>query len=68
VFHHDLKLENFIITDGWAFNQDGIHGRKVIVKLSDFGLSACSAVSSDMDSGSAPYMSYGMLSTLFLFP
>src|SRR5229473_1035619 len=50
------------------WNLHGIHGHKVIVKLSDFGLSACSAVSSDMDSGSAPYMSYSMLSTLFLFP
>jgi serine/threonine protein kinase len=57
VFHRDLKPENFIVTDGWAFNQDGIRERKVIVKLSDFGLSTRDAVSSDMDCGSAPYMS-----------
>jgi serine/threonine protein kinase len=61
VFHRDIKPENFIVTDGWTFNQDGIRERKVIVKLSDFGLSTCDAVSSDMDCGSAPYMSYGTL-------
>jgi serine/threonine protein kinase len=59
VFHRDIKPENFIVTDGWIFNQDGIRERKVIVKLSDFGLSTRDAVSSDMDCGSAPYMSYG---------
>jgi serine/threonine protein kinase len=62
VFHRDIKPENFIVTDGWVFNQDGIRERKVIVKLSDFGLSTRDAVSSDMDCGSAPYMSYGTLS------
>ena len=59
VFHRDIKPENFIVTDGWTVNQDGIHERKVVVKLSDFGLSTCDAVSSDMDCGSAPYMSFG---------
>jgi len=63
VFHRDIKPENFIVTDGWTFNQDGIRERKVIVKLSDFGLSTRDAVSSDMDCGSAPYMSYGTLSS-----
>ncbi|KAI9511209.1 kinase-like protein [Russula earlei] len=58
VFHRDIKPENFIVTDGWISNQDGIRERKVIVKLSDFGLSTRDAVSSDMDCGSAPYMSY----------
>ncbi|KAH9961490.1 hypothetical protein BC827DRAFT_1267507 [Russula dissimulans] len=58
VFHRDIKPENFIVTDGWIFNQDGIRERKVIVKLSDFGLSTRDAVSSDFDCGSAPYMSY----------
>jgi serine/threonine protein kinase len=62
VFHRDIKPENFIVTDGWSFNQDGIRERKVVVKLSDFGLSTRDAVSSDMDCGSAPYMSYGSLS------
>ena len=60
VFHRDIKPENFIVTDGWSF-QDGICERKVVVKLSDFGLSTRDAVSSDMDCGSAPYMSYGPL-------
>ena len=59
VFHRDIKPENFIVTDGWAFNQDGLRERKVVVKLSDFGLSTCDAVSSDLDCGSAPYMSFG---------
>ncbi|KAN0138325.1 kinase-like protein [Lactarius tabidus] len=58
VFHRDIKPENFIVTDGWTVNQDGIRERKVVVKLSDFGLSTCDAVSSDMDCGSAPYMSF----------
>ena len=60
MFHRDIKPENFIVTDGLVFNQDGIRERKVVVKLSDFGLSTRDAVSSDMDCGSAPYMSYGM--------
>ncbi|KAH9171195.1 kinase-like protein [Lactarius sanguifluus] len=50
--------ENFIVTDGWTLNQDGTRERKVVVKLSDFGLSTRDAVSSDMDCGSAPYMSF----------
>ena len=69
VFHRDIKPENFIVTDGWIFNEDGIRERKVVVKLSDFGLSTRDAVSSDMDCGSAPYMSYGtFLFSWFLFP
>jgi serine/threonine protein kinase len=63
VFHRDIKPENFIVTDAWPLNQDGIRERKVVVKLSDFGLSTRDAVSSDMDCGSAPYMSYGSLSS-----
>jgi serine/threonine protein kinase len=62
VFHRDIKPENFIITDGWIFDQGGLLERNVVVKLSDFGLSTRDDVSSDMDCGSAPYMSYGMLS------
>jgi serine/threonine protein kinase len=68
VFHRDIKPENFIVTDGWSFNQDGIRERKVAVKLSDFGLSTRDAVSSDMDCGSAPYMSYGSLSSFIPLP
>ena len=59
VFHRDIKPENFLVTDGWALNNDGTHERKVVVKLSDFGLSTRDAVSSDFDCGSAPYMSFG---------
>ncbi|KAI0267023.1 hypothetical protein BC834DRAFT_872193 [Gloeopeniophorella convolvens] len=58
VFHRDIKPENFIVTDAWPLNADGIRERKVVVKLSDFGLSTRDAVSSDMDCGSAPYMSF----------
>ncbi|KAH9032468.1 kinase-like protein [Lactarius pseudohatsudake] len=58
VFHRDIKPENFIVTDGWTLNQDGTRERKVVVKLSDFGLSTREAVSSDMECGSAPYMSF----------
>lgn len=59
VFHRDIKPENFIVTDGHKFLADGTRERKVIVKLSDFGLSTTDLESSDMDCGSAPYMSYG---------
>ncbi|KAM6502409.1 CAMK/CAMK-unique protein kinase [Amanita muscaria] len=58
VFHRDIKPENFIVTDGWMSLPDGRQERKVIVKLSDFGLSSTDVESSDMDCGSAPYMSY----------
>ena len=59
VFHRDIKPENFIVTEGWTLNQDGTREFNVVVKLSDFGLSTRDAVSSDMDCGSAPYMSFG---------
>ncbi|KAK7472942.1 hypothetical protein VKT23_001047 [Stygiomarasmius scandens] len=58
VFHRDIKPENFIVTDGWITASDGSQKRKVIVKLTDFGLSTTDVQSSDMDCGSAPYMSY----------
>ncbi|KAF9467294.1 hypothetical protein BDZ94DRAFT_1156439 [Collybia nuda] len=58
VFHRDIKPENFIVTDGWTTLPDGRQERKVIVKLTDFGLSTTDLASSDMDCGSAPYMSY----------
>ncbi|KAF5370763.1 hypothetical protein D9758_002127 [Tetrapyrgos nigripes] len=58
VFHRDIKPENFIVTDGWITAPDGRQERKVIVKLTDFGLSTTDVQSSDMDCGSAPYMSY----------
>lgn len=58
VFHRDIKPENFIVTDGWTTLPDGRRERKVVVKLTDFGLSTRDVESSDMDCGSAPYMSY----------
>jgi serine/threonine protein kinase len=64
VFHRDIKPENFIVTDGWTTMPDGRRERKVIVKLSDFGLSTKDIESSDMDCGSAPYMSYGATSAI----
>ena len=59
IFHRDIKPENFIVTDGWSTSPDGSRERKVVVKLTDFGLSTTDVESSDMDCGSAPYMSYG---------
>ncbi len=65
VFHRDIKPENFIVTDGWhdVPADDGSgqmrRERRVVVKLSDFGLSTTDVHSADMDCGSAPYMSYG---------
>ncbi|KAG9316689.1 kinase-like protein [Chiua virens] len=53
VFHRDIKPENFIVTDGFVNGE-----RRVIVKLTDFGLSTAEAECSDMDCGSAPYMSF----------
>jgi serine/threonine protein kinase len=59
VYHRDIKPENFIVTDGRTTMPDGRSERKVVVKLSDFGLSTMDEDSADMDCGSAPYMSYG---------
>ena len=64
VFHRDIKPENFIVTDGWDVALDGSPFRKVIVKLSDFGLATTDLECSEMDCGSAPYMSYGTVSFL----
>lgn len=58
VFHRDIKPENFIVTDAVIPLSNGRQERKVIVKLTDFGLSTTDVESSDMDCGSAPYMSY----------
>lgn len=66
VFHRDIKPENFIVTDGFAQSNlnPRTRERKVIVKLTDFGLSTREEESGDMDCGSAPYMSYGAFSVL----
>lgn len=61
VSHRDIKPENFIVTDGMVpvkGRRDKLE-RRVIVKLSDFGLATTDAESCDMDCGSAPYMSFG---------
>ena len=74
VFHRDIKPENFIVTDGMMeVREPRVFGegddmteeivlrreRKVVVKLTDFGLSTTEMHSGDMDCGSAPYMSFG---------
>ena len=73
VFHRDIKPENFIITDAWVDKltlKDGEKivkkERKVVVKLTDFGLGTMDESSSDMDCGSAPYMSFGTSSSVIL--
>ena len=53
VFHRDIKPENFIVTDAFVNGE-----RCVVVKLTDFGLSTTDEDCSDMDCGSAPYMSF----------
>ncbi|KIO29375.1 hypothetical protein M407DRAFT_62335, partial [Tulasnella calospora MUT 4182] len=56
VSHRDIKPENFIVTEGL---REGFGAeRKVVVKLSDFGLATLQQESADVDCGSAPYMSY----------
>ena len=59
VSHRDIKPENFIVTEG--MRPGAATDRKVIVKLSDFGLATLLKDSPDVDCGSAPYMSYGEL-------
>ncbi|KAF7790426.1 hypothetical protein EIP86_001381 [Pleurotus ostreatoroseus] len=57
VFHRDIKPENFIVTDGWHdVPVEGAPGqtrreRRVVVKLTDFGLSTMDVQSADMDCG-----------------
>lgn len=68
VFHRDIKPENFIVTDGMMeLREPKAVGegeqqrtevvvkkeRRVVVKLTDFGLSTTEVHSSDMDCGSA---------------
>lgn len=65
MFHRDIKPENFIVTDGWSSAEGDERVRKVIVKLTDFGLSTTDAESGDMDVGSAPYMSFGRFPPYF---
>jgi serine/threonine protein kinase len=56
VFHRDIKPENFIVSS--SSTSESRMERKVLVKLTDFGLSTTEQESADMDCGSAPYMSF----------
>lgn len=59
VSHRDIKPENFICCDSTELEAGG--KRKVIVKLTDFGLATTEAESGDVECGSKPYMAYGEL-------
>ena len=67
VAHRDIKPENFIVTDAWTEGPDGRRERRVVVKLTDFGLATTELESADMECGSAPYMSYGSSSSSSYF-
>jgi serine/threonine protein kinase len=71
VSHRDIKPENFICCDSVELEtvqetdgrDDGFGPqakRKVVVKLTDFGLATAEEESGDVECGSKPYMSYGM--------
>lgn len=71
VYHRDIKPENFIVADAFVESrvpekEEVRKERSVVVKLTDFGLSTTDMHSTDMDCGSAPYMSYGECHTLTL--
>lgn len=70
VSHRDIKPENFICCDSVELETSALEDtdnmdfgpqakRKVIVKLTDFGLSTTEEDSGDVECGSKPYMSYG---------
>ena len=59
-FHRDIKPESFIVTERWIGSPEGRQEQKILVKLKEFGLSTNDIESTDMDVGSAPYISYGM--------
>ncbi|KZP31689.1 kinase-like protein, partial [Athelia psychrophila] len=47
-FHRDIEPENFIAAEGWTASTNGKRKRKLVVKLTDFGLSTDNLGSSDM--------------------
>jgi serine/threonine protein kinase len=66
VSHRDIKPENFICCDSQELaatrDDDDLGRKKVIVKLTDFGLATTDETSGDVECGSRPYMAYGKLS------
>ncbi|TIC03593.1 kinase-like protein [Wallemia mellicola] len=62
ISHRDIKPENFIVTDGVDIVELGDgrtkKERKVVCKLTDFGLSTFDQESSDFDCGSKSYMAF----------
>ncbi len=65
VSHRDIKPENFICCDSQelsALPHDDVAGfydrRKVIVKLTDFGLATSEERNTDVECGSRPYMAF----------
>lgn len=67
VAHRDIKPENFMCCDNKELKvaaegsefAEGIDARKrVVVKLTDFGLATTERDSTDMECGSRPYMAY----------
>ena len=58
ISHRDIKPENFICCD-----EEGAEGleRRVIVKLTDWGLGTSEEECGDFDCGSKPYVGYPSL-------
>ena len=46
IFHQGIQPKNFIVTDRWVKSPDGMQEHKVVIKLTNFGLST-----NDIESG-----------------